>query len=161
MRNINVAGAAFRFLMVVIGAALATSALDPQEALASTNRRQSSDRASGFDQTGTASWYGPRFHGRKTANGETYDQWGMTAAHRTLPLGSVVYVTNQRNGKTARVRINDRGPYAGNRIIDLSTHVADVLGIRSSGLGQVRVRTTAPDRDNRRFASTKGKSRRS
>ena len=165
MRKITGAGAAFRILMVVIGATLANSVIGLQEASASTKPYQINGRwysphgASGYDQTGTASYYGPRFHGRRTANGETYDQWGMTAAHRTLPMGTQVYVTNQRTGKTVKVRINDRGPYAGNRIIDLSTHVAEVLGIKSAGLGQVRVRTIAPDSDKRRFATNKGKNR--
>ena len=147
MRMITFAGAARRLMMVVFGATLATSAIGLELAQASTKSYQVNGRwysphgGSGYDETGTASYYGPGFHGRKTANGETYDQWGMTAAHKTLPLGSHVYVTNQRSGKTVKVRINDRGPFVGGRIIDLSTHVAEVLGI--SGLGQVRVRTAS------------------
>ena len=162
-------GGTRRLMMIVFGATLATSAIDlpmlgMHEAVASTNksyqingRWYSPHGAGGYDESGTASYYGPGFHGRKTANGETYDQWGMTAAHRTLPMGTQVYVTNQRTGKTVKVRINDRGPFAGsNRIIDLSTHVAQTLGI--SGLGQVRVRHAglgAPSDDRRVIASKK------
>ena len=164
MRKITRAGAASRLMMVVFGATLATSAIGLQQAQAAQKPYQINGKwysphgAGGYDETGTASYYGPGFHGRKTANGETYDQWGMTAAHRTLPMGTQVYVTNQRTGKTVKVRINDRGPYAGNRIIDLSTHVAQTLGI--SGLGQVRVRHAglgAPSDDRRVIASKKNK----
>jgi rare lipoprotein A len=90
-----------------------------------------------YDKTGTASWYGPGFHGKYTASGEVYDQNDLTAAHPTLPMPSLVRVTNLENGKSAIVRINDRGPFAGNRLIDLSKKSAQTLGIRS--LAQVRV----------------------
>lgn len=152
MRKITRAGAACRLMMVVIGATLATSAIGLRNAEAAKSYQvngkwYSVHGASGYDESGTASHYGPGFHGRRTANGETYDQWGMTAAHKTLPLGSHVYVTNQRTGKTVKVRINDRGPFVGSRIIDLSTHVANVLGI--NGLGQVRVRTAMSGNDDK------------
>ena len=88
-------------------------------------------------QVGQASWYGPGFHGRKTANGEIFNQHQLTAAHRRLPLGTKVKVTNLKNGKAVVVRVNDRGPYVGGRIIDLSRAAAQRLAI--SGLGQVRV----------------------
>ena len=81
------------------------------------------------DQLGRASWYGPGFHGRRTASGERYDQNALTAAHRTLPLGSEVHVTNVTNGKSVRVRINDRGPFVRGRVIDLSRGAAKQLGI--------------------------------
>jgi len=93
----------------------------------------------GYDESGIASWYGPGFHGRSTANGETYDQNAMTAAHRTLPMPSLVQVTNLENGRTIRVRINDRGPYAHGRIIDLSKRAADLLGMVNQGTAKVRV----------------------
>jgi rare lipoprotein A len=80
-------------------------------------------------QSGQASWYGPGFHGRKTASGEIFNTQDMTAAHRTLPFGSRVRVTNQRTGRSTIVRINDRGPYAHGRIIDLSRASAEALGI--------------------------------
>jgi rare lipoprotein A len=85
--------------------------------------------------SGVASYYGPGFHGRRTANGERFNQWEMTAAHRTLPFGTRVKVTNPRNGRSVVVRINDRGPFHGNRIIDLSTAAARAIGI--SGTGRV------------------------
>jgi rare lipoprotein A len=94
----------------------------------------------GYDRTGTASWYGADFHGRKTANGEIFDMNALTAAHPTLPIPSYAYVTNLANGRTVLVRINDRGPYANNRIIDLSRHTAQVLGTEAQGLAEVRVR---------------------
>jgi rare lipoprotein A len=94
----------------------------------------------GYDRIGIASWYGREFHGRQTANGEVYDAGALTAAHPTLPLPSYAYVTNLANGRTVLVRINDRGPYAHDRIVDLSRRVAELLGIERQGLGQVRVR---------------------
>lgn len=90
-----------------------------------------------FASCGTASWYGQKFHGRKTASGERFNKNDMTAAHRTLPFGSIVNVRNQRTGKVIRVRINDRGPFIRGRIIDLSEKAAKLLGIHSSGIGQV------------------------
>jgi rare lipoprotein A len=91
--------------------------------------------------TGIASWYGPRFRGRKTANGEVFNQNKLTAAHRTLRLGTMVEVTNPRNGMSVDVRINDRGPYAKGRAIDLSRAAADRLGMRDAGLARVEIRT--------------------
>lgn len=90
-------------------------------------------------QEGVASWYGPGFHGKKTANGETYDQSELTAAHRTLPFNSIVRVTNTRNGRSVVVRINDRGPYVQGRIIDLSKAAADQLDMVGPGLAHVRL----------------------
>ncbi len=95
--------------------------------------------ASGYSQTGTASWYGPKFHGKQTASGERYDQYKMTAAHTTLPLGSTVRVTNLGNNKSVTVRINDRGPFAHGRIIDLSRAAADKLDMIGAGTARVRV----------------------
>jgi len=96
-------------------------------------------RAEGFTQTGLASWYGWQFHGRKTANGETYNMEAMTAAHKTLPMNTWVRVTNQRNGRSAVVRINDRGPFVRGRIIDLSRAAARRLGIIGPGTAPVRI----------------------
>ncbi|MEL7227182.1 MAG: septal ring lytic transglycosylase RlpA family protein, partial [Cyanobacteria bacterium J06576_12] len=92
-----------------------------------------------YTNVGGASWYGPGFHGRLTANGETYNQNGITAAHRTLPFGTRVLVTNLYTGLQVTVRINDRGPYAGDRIIDLSRGAADQIGLTSSGVGTVQL----------------------
>ena len=97
-----------------------------------------------YNKVGTASWYGPKFHGKLTANGETYDMNGITAAHKTLPLNSMVMVTNVETGKSMKVRVNDRGPFVGDRIIDLSRAVAEQLGLFNSGLGKVRVQYAGP-----------------
>jgi rare lipoprotein A len=97
----------------------------------------------GYTERGVASWYGPGFHGRKTANGETYDMHQLTAAHRTLPLGSVVYVRSLTNGRTVTVRVNDRGPFAKNRILDLSQAGAQALGMVGAGTDRVEIRVTA------------------
>lgn len=93
-----------------------------------------------YDRQGIASWYGELFHGRYTANGEIYDMDRLTAAHPTLPMPSYAQVTNLRNGRSIVVRVNDRGPYAHNRIIDLSRRSAQVLGLYRDGTAPVRVR---------------------
>jgi len=90
---------------------------------------------------GYASWYGPGFNGRKTANGERYNQYAMTAAHKKLPFGTRVRVTNLNNNKTVIVRINDRGPYMRGRIIDLSKKAAKELAMLRTGTAPVRVET--------------------
>jgi rare lipoprotein A len=92
-----------------------------------------------YDETGIASWYGPDFYGKSTANGEVYDGGALTAAHRTLPMPVNVRVTNLENGKSIVVRVNDRGPYARGRIIDLSRHAAELLDVVRSGTARVRV----------------------
>ena len=92
-----------------------------------------------YDQTGTASWYGPNFHGRLTANGEIFDQFHLSGAHTTLPLPSYVRVKNLANGRSVVVRLNDRGPFAHNRLIDVSKRTAEVLGFINAGTAQVRV----------------------
>lgn len=97
----------------------------------------------GYRQVGVASWYGPKFHGRSTANGEIFDMNALTAAHRTLPLPSFVRVTNLRNGRMLVLRINDRGPFVNDRIIDLSRRAAQLLGFRNRGTVRVRVEILA------------------
>ncbi len=92
-----------------------------------------------YSEVGTASWYGEDFHARKTANGENYDMHALTAAHRTLPLPSIVKVTNLENGRSLVLRVNDRGPYAKNRIIDISKRGAQLLGFQTQGTAKVRV----------------------
>ena len=92
-----------------------------------------------YSAVGVASWYGPGFHGKLTANGERYDMHAMTAAHRTLPFGTRVQVTNLDNGRTVTLRINDRGPFIDGRIIDVSRHGADHLGLLPTGTARVRV----------------------
>lgn len=93
-----------------------------------------------YDQTGIASWYGSAFHGKMTANGETFDMNALTAGHPTLPMPIYAFVTNLGNGRTIMVRINDRGPYVTDRIIDLSARAAHELGFSKQGLARVRVR---------------------
>lgn len=95
--------------------------------------------AYGFTQTGKASWYGKKFHGRTTANGEIYNMYGKSAAHRTLPLGTYVRVTNLSNRKMIIVRVNDRGPFVKGRVIDLSYTAAKELDLIGVGVGDVRV----------------------
>ncbi len=98
-----------------------------------------------YRETGTASWYGPNFHGKPTANGERFDQNALTAAHRTLPLPSWVRVENLDNGREITVRVNDRGPFAHNRIIDLSRRSAQMLDMQRAGVARVRVTRVYPD----------------
>jgi rare lipoprotein A len=92
-----------------------------------------------YDETGIASWYGTEFSGRLTANGELFDRTAITGAHPTLPMPAIVRVTNLENGKSIAVRVNDRGPFANGRIIDLSERAADLLGYRVKGTARVRV----------------------
>ena len=114
----------------------------------------------GYERSGVASFYGEDFHGRKTANGEIFDMWALTAAHPTLPMPSYAYVTNLANGRTLLVRINDRGPFAKNRIIDLSRATARLLGFEMQGTTQVRVSYAGPaplngdDQQEQRFLAS-------
>lgn len=106
-----------------------------------------------YDEVGIASWYGPGFHGKTTANGEVFDQNKISAAHRTLPMPSVVKVTNLENGLfLEKVRINDRGPFARNRIIDLSKKAAEELGFIKNGVAKVRVEIL--EDESRKYVST-------
>jgi len=100
--------------------------------------------AKGFSEKGIASWYGRKFHGRKTANGEIYNMYGMTAAHKTLPLGTHVNVRNLDNGKQVVVRVNDRGPFVRGRIIDLSYTAAKRIGIIGPGTARVKIEALGP-----------------
>jgi len=95
--------------------------------------------ARGFVEEGIASWYGPGFHGKRTANGEIYDMHAMTAAHKILPLGTIVRVTNKNNGRSLVLRINDRGPFVDDRVIDLSRAAAEKLDILAKGTAPVRI----------------------
>lgn len=103
-------------------------------------RYQTLADSNGFVQQGAASWYGNPFHGRKTASGEIYNMNEMTAAHKELPLGTKVEVTNLANGRKVIVRVNDRGPFHSNRVLDLSRAAAKKLGTLNSGVAQVRIR---------------------
>ncbi|CAN5291681.1 septal ring lytic transglycosylase RlpA family protein [soil metagenome] len=97
-----------------------------------------------YDEVGMASWYGAQFNGRATASGERFDMNALSAAHKTLPLPALVEVTNLSNGRSAIVRVNDRGPFVDSRIIDLSRGAAEEIGLLSQGVGRVRVRYVGP-----------------
>jgi rare lipoprotein A len=112
------------------------SVIDKLNNVASNTVRQ-------FSQTGVASWYGRQFHGRKTANGETFDMNALTAAHRSLPLNCYIRVTNKNNGKSVVVKVNDRGPFHGNRVLDLSYGAAKQLGITNAGTAKVSIERVA------------------
>lgn len=103
----------------------------------------------GYDQIGVASWYGDEFDGKPTANGERFDMFAATAAHATLPMPAIVEVTNLANGRTIRVRLNDRGPFKAGRIIDVSRGAAEQLGFLEKGTAEVRVRYVGPARLDR------------
>ena len=107
-------------------------------------RYQPEKNIKNFSQAGGASWYGKPFHGRKTASGERYDMYQLTAAHRTLPIPSYVKVTNLKNGKEVVVKINDRGPFHGKRVIDLSYAAAQKLDFVSSGVANVKIERVSP-----------------
>ena len=110
-------------------------------------------------QVGEASWYGPGFHGQETANGETFNQKEMTAAHPSLPMGTKAKVTNLENGKKVEVRINDRGPYAGNRAIDLSSAAANKLDMKKNGTAEVKIETKPVKKKSSAHKSSKKKLR--
>ncbi len=97
-------------------------------------------RLAQYVKRGIASWYGPGFHGKKTASGEVFNMYEMTAAHKTLPIDSYVQVTNLKNNKSVVVRINDRGPYSHHRVLDLSYAAAKRIGIHSQGTGKVEIK---------------------
>lgn len=99
----------------------------------------------GYIQNGVASWYGPGFHGKKTSNGETYNQHSLTAAHTTLPMNTIVRVKNLENNKVVTVRVNDRGPFAKNRIIDLSNAAAKQIDMTQKGTANVRLEVLEVD----------------
>lgn len=98
-----------------------------------------------YVETGVASWYGPDFHARRTANGETFDMNSLTAAHKTLPLPSIVRVINLRNGRAIKLRVNDRGPFVNGRVIDVSRRAAQLLGFAAQGTAPVRVEIVADE----------------
>lgn len=113
-----------------------------------------------FEQTGVASWYGPNFHGKMTANGEIFDKYALTAAHKTLQMPSIARVTNLENGRSIVVRINDRGPFSKGRVIDLSERSAEVLGFKNQGTARVKIQVL-PEESRRVAALAKqGKSTR-
>ncbi|MEJ2155694.1 MAG: septal ring lytic transglycosylase RlpA family protein [Desulfobacteraceae bacterium] len=145
----------FRILLLLMGAALLLSAcpgtyysptpparptpLHPKPYRVHGIWYQPIPNARGFEQHGVASWYGRDFHGRRTSNGEVYDMYGLTAAHKTLPLGTYVRVVNLENNRSVDVRVNDRGPFVRGRIIDLSYTAAKQLGMVGPGTARVKL----------------------
>jgi rare lipoprotein A len=109
--------------------------------LASCSKKTSGNAGSGYSktETGKASYYADKFNGRKTANGEIYNSGKLTAAHRSIPFGTIVTVTNLSNGKSVKVRINDRGPWSGGRIIDLSRRAAEEIDMVRDGVVSVKI----------------------
>ena len=136
------ARSAFRLVLVVSSLSAACASRSPAPAHSALQIPP----ASGWTEEGVASWYGGRdgFEGKPTASGEIYDSSLLTAAHRELPLGSIVEVTNLDNGRTVRVRINDRGPFIAGRIIDLSRAAAEEIGLLGPGVGPVRLSVVTP-----------------
>ena len=110
---------------------------------------------SGYRERGIASWYGKKFHGKRTSSGEPYDMYVMTAAHKTLPLPSYARVRNLQNGRSVVVRVNDRGPFLHNRLIDLSYAAAARLGILGTGTGVVEVEAVSPEEPGTQVAQVK------
>lgn len=99
----------------------------------------SSSSVENYPQYGNASWYGGKFHGRKTASGERFDKYSFTAAHRKLPFGSILRVTNLRNGKDVYIRINDRGPFIRGRVLDMSLAAAEAIAFNGRGVIRVKI----------------------
>jgi rare lipoprotein A len=122
---------------------LNVSSSDKQDA--TTEQETLFPRIVRYLKQGIASWYGPDFHGKKTASGEIYDMYAMTAAHKTLPISSYARVTNLENQRSVIVRINDRGPYHGNRVMDLSYAAAKKLDLDEAGTGAVEIKAIAPE----------------
>lgn len=127
-------------VLIVLGAFLLINPVSKQY---SELNAKPTDKISEFTQEGVASWYGPGFHGRKTANGERFDTYDLTAAHKTLPFNTMVRVINLSNDKTVIVRINDRGPFSKGRIIDLSKAAKEEIGM--DGLADVRIEVITPE----------------
>lgn len=119
---------------------------NPESYVVFGKRYHVQDSSRGYVERGIASWYGKKFHGRRTSSGETYDMYAMTAAHKTLPLPTYAEVTNLQNGRSVTVKINDRGPFHENRIIDMSYAAAHKLGMLGKGTALVEVRAITPGR---------------
>lgn len=139
-RHLHLVGVALICLVGLSGVHASTASLSPTlEATAIKAAAQNANDGHSWQQTGIASWYGSKFQGKETASGQTFNMHQLTCAHRTLPLGSVVRVTNLRNHKSVVLRVNDRGPLPKNRVIDLSYAAAGQLGMRKKGIARVRI----------------------
>ena len=137
------------FLFALIGIFFLSCSASPRyqsggKSVPSVTKKQKNKKKSSFNKSkkvyrGISSYYGPNFHGKLTANGEIFDQWGVSAAHKEFPFNTIVRVTNENNGKSLLIRINDRGPYVGNRILDCSFGAAKKLGFASAGTATVKI----------------------
>jgi rare lipoprotein A len=149
----------FKAFCYLYGVALLSgvpTACSPSEDSARPRAKREKEPA--FEQVGKASWYGPGFHGKETSNGGVYDQNGRTAAHRSLPLGTEVEVTDIKTGKSVDLEITDRGPYVKGRVIDLSRAAAVDLGIKDKGLATVKVEAdSVPNKKGKDVPSKDGK----
>lgn len=139
-RHLPIIGAALICIVGFSGVKASRASLSPTlEAAAIQAAAQNKNDGHSWQQIGIASWYGKKFQGKETANGQTFNMHKLTCAHRTLPLGSLVRVTNLRNHKSVVLRVNDRGPVPKSRVIDLSYAAAGELGMRKKGLARVRI----------------------
>ncbi|MCK9619218.1 MAG: septal ring lytic transglycosylase RlpA family protein [Methylobacter sp.] len=130
-----------------------------EQAKQAQQQKESAATAPVHKEVGEASWYGPGFHGKETSSGEAFNQQEMTAAHPSLPMGTKAEVTNLENDKKVEVRINDRGPYAENRVIDLSSAAANKLDMKTDGTAQVKIVTKSAKKKSRTAHSKKTKQR--
>ncbi len=121
-----------------------------QDETTNTSKKAETPTGGEVKQQGSASWYGDDFHGKETASGEIYNQNEMTAASKTLPLGTVAKVTNVETGKSVTVKINDRGPYVGNRVMDLSKAAANKIGMKEKGVGKVKIVAQKPSKKTKK-----------
>lgn len=139
-RHLHPIGLALILMVGFAGVHASTSTLSPSlEAAAVKAAAQNVNHGHAWHQVGVASWYGPQFQGRETASGQIFNMHQLTCAHRTLPLGSLVRVTDLQNHKSVVLRVNDRGPVPKSRVIDLSYAAAGALGMRKQGLARVRI----------------------
>lgn len=158
MNHCNWRRSGYRLWVVALGLCFAAGCLTPPQRTSQSDPYEQFGTtyipitdSTGFVESGIASWYGKDFHGKRTSSGEVYDMHGMTAAHKILPLGTRVMVVNPGNGRSVIVRINDRGPFVDDRIIDLSYEAATRLGIAMGGTGRVVVVALDPSCEKKPF----------
>jgi rare lipoprotein A len=145
--------------LVLLGCNSEHSNEQAKQAKQAPQQKESAATTPVHKEVGEASWYGPGFHGKETSSGETFNQQEMTAAHPSLPMGTKAEVTNLENDKKVEVRINDRGPYAENRVIDLSSAAANKLNMKTDGTAQVKIVTKSAKKKSRTAHSKKTKQR--
>ncbi len=144
------------FRVTLLGALVCSGCISERSGEQGKQAQQEKESATSkpvHKEVGEASWYGPGFQGQETSNGETFDQKQMTAAHPSLPMGTKAQVTNLENGKKVEVRINDRGPFTENRVIDLSGAAANKLDMKKDGTSQVKIETKPVKKDSAKQSS--------